>query len=191
LGKSSHSNDTPLIYRIYKYIIIVIAILLVLRYLYQNSSLFFRKNIVMPFSLHLNERDLYMIKGEEFHLYVYDINKRVSFSTTNFRVAGVNFNGRVFAYNTGKAFIIAKVDKKELRCRVHVIDINKDALKLSAGETYKLKIKGSRSLVSWKSGDRKIATVSMFGKVTAKSRGSTVITAKIKGRTLKCKVVVD
>lgn len=132
-----------------------------------------------------------MIKGEEFHLFVYDINKRVSFSSTNFRVAGVNFNGRVFAYNTGKAFIIAKVGKKELRCRVHVVDISSKSIELKAGETYHLKIKGSNAFVSWKSKDKEIATVSMFGKVTAKSCGSTVITAKIKGKTLKCKVVVN
>ena len=131
-----------------------------------------------------------MIKGEEFHLYTFDINKRVSFSSTNFRVAGVNFNGRVFAYNTGKAFIIAKVDKKELRCRVHVVDINSETIVLRVGETFHLKIKGSGALVSWKSREKNIATVSMFGKVTAKNRGSTVITAKIKGKTLKCKVVV-
>lgn len=190
MGKSGRKHDTPPIFRIYKYIIILIAAVVVLKFLYQNSSLFYRKTFELPFSLHLNKKDIYMVKGEEFHLFVFGINKRVSFSSTNFRVADVNFNGRVFAYNTGKAFIIAKVDKKELRCRVHVIDINRESLELKAGETYRLKIKGSLSFVSWKSSNKKIATVSMFGKVTAKSRGSTIITAKIKGKTLKCKIVV-
>lgn len=69
-----------------------------------------------------------MVKGEEFRLFVYGINKRVSYHSTNFRVAGVNFNGRVFAYQTGKAYIIAKVDNKELKCRVKVIDLNKKDL---------------------------------------------------------------
>lgn len=191
MGSSGHKCDTPPLYRIIKYIIILIAALLVLNYLYQNSSLFYRKTFTMPLSLHLNKNDIYMIKGEEFHLYVFDINKRVSFSSTNFRVAGVNFNGRVFAYNTGKAFIIAKVGKKELRCRVHVVDINSKSIELKSGESYRLKIKGSNAFISWKSKDKEIATVSMFGKVTAKSRGSTVITARIKGKTLKCKVVVN
>jgi uncharacterized protein YjdB len=132
-----------------------------------------------------------MEKGEEYRLFVYGINKRVSYSSTNFRVAGVNFNGRVFAYQTGKTFITAKVDGKDLRCRVYVIDMNKDMLNLKVGDSYRLKIKGSNSFVSWKSENKKIATVSMFGKITAKKKGSTVIYANIKGKTLKCILKIE
>ncbi|MDD3174464.1 MAG: Ig-like domain-containing protein [Herbinix sp.] len=131
-----------------------------------------------------------MIKGEETHLFVFGLNKRVSFYSTNFRVAGVNFNGRVFAYQTGKAFIIAKVDGKELKCRVHVIDINKETIELKVGNTYRLSISGAMSFKSWKSENNYVATVNMFGKVKAKHTGKTVIIAKVKGRSLKCTVYV-
>ena len=184
-------DKKPLYYYLIKYFIILISMILLLNYLHRNSSLFYRKSLVLPFSLHLNEYDLYMIKGEEFHLYVFGINKRVSFSSTNFRVAGVNFNGRVFAYQTGKAFIIARVDKKDLKCRVHVIDINEDMRRLSIGDTFRLKIRGTNSYVRWKSCDKKIATINMFGKIKAVSKGSTIIYAKVKGRTLSCTIEVD
>lgn len=176
---------------LYKAVIIFIAILLILRFLYENSSFFYFKSLTLPFSLHLNENDLYMIQGEEFHLSVFGINKRISYSSTNFRVAGVNFNGRVFAYQTGKAFIIAKVNDKELKCRVHVIEISRKSINLKEEESCRLKIHGSHSFVRWKSKDKRIATVSMFGKVTAHHRGRTIITGTIKGKVLKCVVIVE
>lgn len=172
----------------YKIIIIIIAVALIINYLMVNSSLFYRKGITLPFSLHLNKQDIVLVKGEEFRLFVYGINKRVSYSSTNFRVAGVNFNGRVFAYQCGKAFIMVKVDSKILKCRVRVIDITKDKLNMEVGDTYRLKINGIFALTSWKSSNPKVASVSIFGKVKAKSSGSTVITAKIKGKAVKCKV---
>jgi uncharacterized protein YjdB len=141
--------------------------------------------------MHLNENDLYLAKGEEFHLYVFAINKRVSFTSTNFRVAGVNFNGRVFGYQTGKAYIIAKVGNRELKCRVHVIDISKDKIVLQAGETYHLKILGTHSYVNWRSKDKEVATVGSFGKVTAKNKGKTTVYGKVKGKVFKCTVIVE
>jgi uncharacterized protein YjdB len=144
----------------------------------------------MPFSLHLSRQDIYMIKGEETHISVFGLNKRVKYHSTNFRVAGVNFTGRIFAYRTGKAFIIAKVGKKELKCRVHVIDISREKLVLKIGKSYRLKMKGAGAFTSWKSSDKSVATVTLFGTVTAKRKGKTVITAKVKGRTLKCTVTV-
>ncbi|HWT75171.1 MAG TPA: Ig-like domain-containing protein [Mobilitalea sp.] len=186
----SFDNRKCFIFDLYKIIIVVIAVILIFHFLNENSSIFYRKSFTMPFSLHLNEQDLYLIKGEEFKLSVFAINKRVSFYSTNFRVAGVNFNGRVFGYQTGKAFIIAKVDNKELRCRVHVIDINKSVIVIKKGQTFRLKIKGTNAFVVWKSKNQSVATVNIFGSVKAVSRGSTVIIAKVKGRTLKCTVKV-
>lgn len=181
----------PFYYNIIKLIIIMIIGIVMLKFVYENSSLFYQKSIQLPFSLHLNKRDLYLIKGEEFHLYVYALNKRVAFYSTNFRVADVNFNGRVYGYQTGKAFIIAEVDHKELKCRVHVIDINKKTLRLKRGDTYHLKIKGTYSYVRWKSGDERVATVNLFGHVTAVEKGRTVIVAKVKGKILTCNVIVE
>lgn len=187
---SNSCRRTPLINRLYKYIIILLSILLILHFLYENSAIFYRSTLNMPFSLHLNRQDIYMLKGEETKISVFGINKRVSYYSTNFRVVGVNFNGRIYAYRTGKAFVIAKVNGKELKCRVHVIDINKKRLTIRKGNYYRLKISGSSAFISWKSSNNKVASVSMFGNVKAKARGSTVITVKVKGRVIKCSVNV-
>lgn len=188
--KQGFNHNKPLINQFYKGFIIILAIFLILSYLYKNSSLFYRSSLTLPFSLHLNKQDIYMIQGEETHLYVFGINKRVSFSSTNFRVVGVNFTGRIYAYQTGKAFIIAKVDGKQLKCRVHVIDINRKSISIHKGHSYRLNISGAFTYVDWKSSNKNVAKVSMFGNVKAKSKGTTVITAKVKGRVLKCTVNV-
>ncbi len=184
-------NKKPFLYIFYKFIIMLIIVIICTRYLYENSSLFFRKSFVLPFSTHLNENDLYLVKGEEFKLTVFTFNQWVSYTSTNFRVAGVNFNGRVFGYHTGKAFIIVKVKNKELRCRVHVIDLNKKSLILKEGERYRLRLKGANASVGWKSSNKEVAKVSFFGNVKAVSKGETTIYAKVKGKTLKCKVRVE
>ena len=187
----SNCYKKPFYYNIIKFFIFAIIGIVLLKFVYENSSLFYRKSIQLPFTLHLNERDLYLIKGEEFRLYVYALNKRVAFYSTNFKVADVNFNGRVYGYQTGKAFIIAEVDHKELKCRVHVIDINRKTLRLKKGETYHLKIKGTYSYVRWKSGDTRVATVNLFGHVKAVDKGKTVIVAKVKGKILTCNIIVE
>lgn len=158
--------------------------------LYRNSGLFYRKTIILPFSLHLNRQELYLVKGEEFRLFVYGINKRVHFYSTNFRVAGVNFNGRVFAYQTGKAFIIAKVGDKKLKCRVKVIDLNKKELNLKTGETFRLKVKGPVFFARYKSSNPEVADVGIFGKIKAKSPGKAKITVYVKDKKLICDVTV-
>jgi uncharacterized protein YjdB len=131
-----------------------------------------------------------MIKGEEFRLYVFGINERVTYSTTNFRVAGVNFNGRVKAHQTGKTFIIANVKGKELKCRVYVIDLNRKSLEMRVGKSYKLRIIGSNAHEEWSSSNNKVVSVSASGKIKAKKKGHAVIYAKIKGKKLKCSVWV-
>ncbi len=181
----------PILSTFYKYIAIIIIALLVVRYIIMNSSVYYKETIMLPFSLHLTKQEIYMVKGEESHLGVYAINKRVTFSSTNFRVVGVNFNGRLYAYNTGMAFIIAKVGKKELKCRVHVIDISKSKITIKKGRSYDLDIKGGSEMVSWKSSNKSVVKVSMFGNVKAVGKGNAVISAKIKGKTLKCSVAVN
>ncbi len=177
-----------------KGIIIGITMLIVFHYVYENSSLFFRTNNIVRrrtiFSIHLNRTDLYLKQGEEFHLYVVAINKRVSFTSTDFRVAGVNFNGRVFGYQTGTAFILAKVDNRTLKCRVHVMDISKKSAILRPGKTLRLHIYGSNAFVRWKSSDPEVASINLFGKITAKKKGKATITARVKGKIFECKISV-
>ena len=176
--------------KLYKGIVVLVILFVIIVSLYRNSGLFYRKGIILPFSLHLNRQEVYLVKGQEFRIFVYGINKRVSYHSTNFRVAGVNFNGRVFAYQTGKAFIIARVDGRKLKCLIKVIDLNKERLNLKVKDTYRLKIKGPAFFAKYKSSNSTVATVNIFGRVKAKKPGKTTITVSVKGKNLKCSVTV-
>ena len=70
------------------------------------------------------------------------------------------------------------------------IKLNKKKLTLRVGKTYKLKVKGTSKTVKWSSSNKKIAKVSSSGLVKAKKVGKATITAKVAGKTLKCKVTV-
>lgn len=71
------------------------------------------------------------------------------------------------------------------------IKINKSFLNLKAGETYTLKITGTKSKISWSSSNKEIASVSSKGKVTAKAIGTAIITAKIGSKKCTCRVTVE
>ena len=68
--------------------------------------------------------------------------------------------------------------------------LNKKKLSLYVGNTYKLKVKGTKKKVKWSSTKKKVASVTKKGVVTAKKAGSAVITAKTGSKKYKCKVTV-
>ena len=70
------------------------------------------------------------------------------------------------------------------------VKLNKKTIYLAPKVKYKLKITGTKKKVTWKSSNKKIATVSKKGKVTAKKTGKVTITAKVRGKKYKCKVYV-
>lgn len=68
------------------------------------------------------------------------------------------------------------------------VKINKKKLVLEVGESYKLKIKGTKKQAKWSSSNRKIVSVK-DGRLKAKAMGEVWITAKVNGKTYKCKVI--
>ena len=68
--------------------------------------------------------------------------------------------------------------------------IAKSSLDLYKGSVYKLKRSDATGKITWKSSNRKVATVSSAGKVTAKGYGKCIIYAKSKGKTYKCSVTI-
>lgn len=71
-----------------------------------------------------------------------------------------------------------------------VAKISKTKLKLKAGKSAKLSVKGAKGTVKWKSSKKAVAVVSKSGKVLAKKKGTAVVSAKVNGKTLRCKVTV-
>ena len=68
--------------------------------------------------------------------------------------------------------------------------ISNKSITLYKGNSKQLKIKGTSKKVKWSSKNRRIATVSSKGKVTAKAPGRTQIIAKAGKNTYTCKVIV-
>ena len=82
------------------------------------------------------------------------------------------------------------------------IKLNRKTITIAPKQTVKLtvKVKGEKKKAKWKkakwknikwsSSNKKIATVSKTGEVKGRKAGKVVIKAKVKGKTLKCKVTV-
>ncbi len=70
------------------------------------------------------------------------------------------------------------------------VKINKASTTLYVGKTTTLKISGTSKSIKWSTSNKVIATVSSKGKVTAKKKGTAIITAKVGKKAYKCKVMV-
>lgn len=70
------------------------------------------------------------------------------------------------------------------------VKLNKSKIRLCAGDTFRLKVSGTKRKVTWSSSNRRIAKVSRKGLVTALKAGEASITAKVGKKKLTCKVVV-
>lgn len=128
-----------------------------------------------------------------------------NYKTSDKKIATVSGKGLVTAKKSGTAKItVTLANKKKLVLTLKVVDPKaptKVALNLSG--TVKLK-KGNtlqlsailspataESALTWKSSDKKIATVSASGLVKAKKKGTATITVKTKnGKTAKVKIKV-
>ena len=73
---------------------------------------------------------------------------------------------------------------------VSQIAISKKKAIIMAGKTVQPKITGTTSAVTWQSANEKIASVDETGKIKAKKKGSTTITASVDGIVLSCAVTV-
>ena len=114
----------------------------------------------------------------------------VSFTSSNPKVAEVDFAGNVYAVGTGSATITAKTNfETTATCQVKVnpiratsIALNHDELTLYAGEKATLTAtvmpgNATDKSVSWASSDEKVVKVSQKGELTAVGTGRAQVTA--------------
>lgn len=71
------------------------------------------------------------------------------------------------------------------------VKINKTSIVLIVKQTAKLQLKNTKNKITWSSSDSSIASVNNKGKVTAKKKGKTTITADAGTNKKKCKVKVE
>lgn len=74
---------------------------------------------------------------------------------------------------------------------VSAASISKKKVTVCTGQTVQLKVNGNRKKVKWSSSNRAVGTVTQKGKVSAKKKGTTTITAKIGKKKYTCKVTVE
>ena len=145
-------------------------------------------------SVKLNKTRKTMKTGQTYKLVVKGARGPVKWKSSKKSVATVNAAGIVKAKKKGTANIYAQTGKKKLRCRITVKNpaprINKKSLTIYRGGVFRLSVKYPTSKVKWSSSNKKVATVSSNGTVIAKKNGKTTITAAMRGKKLRCSVVV-
>lgn len=129
---------------------------------------------------------------ETLKLKVTGATKKVTWSSSNKKVAKVSAKGVVTAVKKGAATITAKTGKQKLTCKVTVKNptISESDIALDLGETKQLKVSHAVGKVKWSSSDKTVATVSGKGLVMALKEGTAKITAVASGVKLTCRVGV-
>ena len=76
---------------------------------------------------------------------------------------------------------------------IRTIKLDKTCLTLTKDKAYMLKatVTGTNKAVSWSSSNASVASVDKNGKVTAKTKDTATITAKVNGVSASCEVTVN
>ena len=117
---------------------------------------------------------------------------KTTYTSSNKKVAKVSSSGKVTGIKKGTATIIIKNNGVSEKFKVTVKNpqLNKTKITLKKGRNFKLKITGKVGKAKFTSSNKKVATVSKKGKITAKKNGNATITVKTNGIKLKCKITV-
>lgn len=125
----------------------------------------------------------------------------VKYTTSNKKVATVTSKGTVKAVGSGTAKITIRSGSKKTTVTVTVPKVKTEkitgvpaakTLKRKKSFTLKPKLtpKDSSYKITYKSSNKKVATVTAKGKVTAKAKGTAIITVKSGTVSVRCKVTV-
>lgn len=116
----------------------------------------------------------------------------LTWKSSNTNVATVNSKGLVTAKAKGTATITATVNGVTKTCKVTVkpISLNKTTATVYVKKTQQLKVNGGTGTTTWKSNNKKVATVTSKGVVKGIKPGTATITAIKNGKVMKCKVTV-
>ena len=127
--------------------------------------------------------------------------EKLAFTSSNLQVAAVTRDGMIVAKTPGTARITAKSGKKSVTITVTVKKAVPTAITgipaaktLKKGKSFTLKPvlapAGVTAKLTYTTSNRKVAVVTSKGKVTAKGKGSAVITVKTGKLIKKCRVTV-
>ena len=170
-----------------------------------------KKKTVKVTKVALNKKTASLVKGKTLALKATvspsnATNKSVTWKSSNTKIATVSSKGVVKGVKAGTATITVttKDGNKTATCKVTVkpvavksVKLNKKTASIKKGKTITLKATVSPSnattkTVTWKTSNKKIATVTSSGKVKGIKKGTATITVTTKDgkKTAKCKVTV-
>ena len=136
-----------------------------------------------------------------------DVNSKIELSeTTNADISVVSSNTdmkvaayleknvlTIDIYNTGMSTLTVYINGRKFNLSVNVIDneISSTSVVISEGGTHQLKIRGEGAgRIEWSSVNPDIAEVDANGKIIGKTKGNTLIMAKVNGKNFGCVVSV-
>lgn len=157
-----------------------------------SSTAVFNVESVNAASPKLNKTKITLVAGKSTNLKVSGTNHKVKWSTSDRTIVTVSNKGKVTGKNIGTAIITAKVGKQKLQCKVTVkAALNRKKAVIAKNDYIKLSLQGAVAK-SFKSSNKKIATVSKNGKVVGKRKGRVTITVMDNnGKKYNCKITVE
>ena len=123
-----------------------------------------------------------------------------TFSSADASIATVDETGLVTGMAAGKTTITVSDGYTTATCEVVVngsyspstgLSINRTDFTQGVGDTFRLRISGTSSTVTWSIDKPSVATISADGTVTGVSRGTANVTATVDGQTLTCIVRIS
>ena len=151
------------------------------------------------------EKTVKLQKGQKqkIHAYIQPLTTedKLTFTSSNKNVATVSKDGTITAKKAGKANITVKAGKKKVTVKVTVqapaptgINGVPATKTLKKGKSFTIKPKltpsGAEAKITYSSSNKKVATVNAKGKVTAKGKGTAVITVKAGSIVRTCEIIV-
>ena len=141
--------------------------------------------------MEISQTSLLLVKGQSKKLKIKNAAGKVKWTSSKKSVASVSSSGQVKARKKGKTVITANVGGEKKTCKVTVEfpKLNMTNISVNLWESRTLKLSGCKHSVKWRSSDSDIVKVKK-GKITARETGRATVTAKVHGKSYKCKVEV-
>lgn len=119
------------------------------------------------------------------------LNGKANFKSSNNKIAKADSKGKITGYKAGSCTIIVKANGVTLKCKVKVINPTiKYKSKIYIKNSTTISIRGKVGKSTFKSSNKKIATVNSKGKITGKKKGTCTIIIRTNGVTLKRRITV-
>ena len=154
---------------------------------YKNNLIFTYKEAENKFELNTTSKTLYTKGSTKTTLKVTtNLTDKITWKSSNTKVATVNSKGVVTAKAKGTTVITASCGEYEVSCKVTVktpsLKLTKTSATVKVGKTTKIAAKATPSgKITYKSSNSKIATVSSKGVVKGKKKGTAKITVTCNG----------